>query len=397
MCRALIAQGVDVTLATTDHDLPVATCEFLAATCQNGAAVRIEGNVPAATGNEQREGNEVLSGTTTPNPNLETRNHNGIPTIFFPWQFGTSYKYSRPFAQWLNKHVADFDLVHVHAVFNHASGAAARACLKHGVPYVVRPLGTLDPWSMRQKSFKKKMFWWLHGKRLLSSAAVIHYTTEGEKQATEQSLGLNHGAVVPLGVDSQNLGYDAALEAPRDPYVLFLSRLHPKKAVHVLVPAFLSAAKRVRDRNWRLVIAGDGPEDYYAQVKRLIESGSGHDQIVLKGWVKGETKRELLQQASVFALPSYQENFALCVVEAMSCGIPVVVSPQVNLASDIAAATAGWISDVNVDDLTRTLTEAMLSESERLKRGKNGKALARSFEWDQIGPKLVHMYELIHA
>ena len=127
--------------------------------------------------------------------------YKGAPLILFPKQLGSSYKYSRPFSHWLNQHVADFDLVHIHAVFNHACLAAARACRNAGVPYVVRPLGTLDPWGMKQKSLRKKIFWHSGVKSLLTGAAAIHYTSNLEQRGVEQSLGLNHGVVIPLGVD----------------------------------------------------------------------------------------------------------------------------------------------------------------------------------------------------
>ena len=81
------------------------------------------------------------------------------------------------------------------------------------------PLGSLDPWSMRQKPVRKAVFWQLAGKRMLHDAAAVHYTARAEQQATETSLGLNHGTVVPLGVDtliedpakdSQSLGSEIA-------------------------------------------------------------------------------------------------------------------------------------------------------------------------------------------
>src|SRR2546421_7019062 len=125
MCRALRDKGVDVLLATTDAGMP-------------DTRQKAEG-----TGKE-------------------------VPTIFFPVQLGQSLKYSRPFAKWLYESVSDFDVVHIHAVFNHACVAAARACREKGVPYIVRPLGTLDPWSMKQKRDRKST-------RLNSSHDQISY------------------------------------------------------------------------------------------------------------------------------------------------------------------------------------------------------------------------------
>src|SRR4051794_2864178 len=107
MCRALRKQGTDVLIATTDADGP------------SRLAVELG----------------------------RTIDFQGVPTIFFARQWSERFSYSRPLARWLDRQVANFDAVHIHAVFSHACIAAARACRRHLVPYIVRPLGSLDPWS----------------------------------------------------------------------------------------------------------------------------------------------------------------------------------------------------------------------------------------------------------
>src|SRR6185369_722460 len=116
--------------------------------------------------------------------------HKGVPARFFPVQLGASFKYSRPLAAWLRNNAHDFDVVHVHAVFNHASIAASGACRSAAVPYVVRPLGTLDPWSMKQKPVRKRVFWLMSGRKMLERSAAVHYTAQAEKDATEGLLRL---------------------------------------------------------------------------------------------------------------------------------------------------------------------------------------------------------------
>ena len=136
MCRALLDKGVEVLLATTNEGV-----------MDKGKGAKCRGHWKE------------------------------VPTIFFPAQLGRSLKYSRPFANWLNESVSEFDVVHIHAVFNHACMAAARACRNKSVPYIVRPLGTLDPWSMKQKSLRKKVSWHAGIRSMLTNAAAIQYTT----------------------------------------------------------------------------------------------------------------------------------------------------------------------------------------------------------------------------
>src|SRR5215204_249904 len=139
----------------------------------------------------EQHGIEVLLVTTDagfPKDPVPRSDYRGVPAMFFPTKLGGSFKYSRPLASWLSSNISDFGLVHIHAVFNHSSIAAAQVCRKAGIPYVVRPLGTLDPWSMTQKPLRKRVFWQISGKGMLRRAAAVHYTTEAEKLSTERLL-----------------------------------------------------------------------------------------------------------------------------------------------------------------------------------------------------------------
>jgi glycosyltransferase involved in cell wall biosynthesis len=365
MCGSLAAKGIEVLLASTDHDLPA----------------------------QNRPGGPKRG---------EITRYKNLPAIFFPVQIGASFKYSRPFALWLDEHVSDYDLVHIHAIFNHACITAARACRQKGIPYVVRPLGTLDPWSMKQKSFRKKVFWNAGVKTMLTGAAAIQYTTNGEQQAVETSLGLNHGVVVPLGVEKPlapapealtRLGsrFPALLERR---YIIMLSRLLPTKGLDVFIDAFLSIVSQDQFKEWRLVLAGEGPKDYVQSLKRKI-SARATDNVLFPGWLEGDEKETVLRHASLLALPSYHENFGLCVMESLACGVPVLISPHVNLAPEILETQAGWVAAVDKASLEAALSEALSSDEELQRRGEAGLRLASCFDWPVVAAKLTELYAAV--
>ena len=342
MCRALMEQGIDVFLLSTTDGLP---------------------------------------------ETLDVAAYKGVPAAFFQPQWGASFKYSRPLATWLSSNIKNYDLAHIHAVFNHSCIAAAQACRKAGVPYIIRPLGTLDPWSMTQKSVRKRLFWQLYGKSMLHHAAAVHYTSEVEKLSTERHLGLNHGKVIALGIDADNANSNGRTFS--EPYVLVLSRLHPKKAVDVLIEAFQSLLQNGKFANWRLVIAGDGPADYVSKLKARVAAS---DRITFTGWLDDDGKHAMLGGASLLALPSHQENFGLCVMEALSHSVPVLVSPNVNLAAEIVSANAGWISAIARDALATRMAEALSDEDELMKRGRAGRELSQKYSWENAAMGLISLY-----
>jgi glycosyltransferase involved in cell wall biosynthesis len=139
-----------------------------------------------------------------------------------------------------------------------------------------------------------------------------------------------------------------------------------------------------------LVIAGDGPSDYSNFLKHKAR---GSERIVFTGWVEGKPKEALMRGASLFALPSRQENFGLSVVEAMACGVPVLLTPQVNLASEIRIAEAGWVTDLS--GLRNALAAAMKDERERLRKGKAAFEFAQRYSWDKVATDLTDLYKEI--
>lgn len=352
-------------------------------------------NILLATTDAGLDGDYELGSTTL---------YKEIPTVFFPSQWHRSFKYSRPLSKWLGENVAQFDVVHIHSVFNHSCIAAARACRKHRVPYLIRPLGTLDPWGMQQKPLRKKLFW--HGgiKTMLANAAAIHYASHGEQRVVEESLGLKHGVVIPLGAEIENSEKSGAddpfierFPALKDrPYVLVLSRLLQTKGLDVLLDAFLSLAKRSEFQEWRLVFAGNGPAAYVASLERTASQGAA-GLVVFTGWLDGAIKKAALRNAALLALPSYHENFGLCVMEALACRVPVLVSPQVNLASEVESAGAGWIAPIEKQAIERALADAFSCPEERLKRGRAGKSLAQMYSWSRVATELQDLYASILA
>jgi glycosyltransferase involved in cell wall biosynthesis len=354
MCRALMAAGVEPLIATTDAD----------------GAARLD--VPIA----------------------EETSWRGVPAIFFRKDFSESFKYSHGLAAWLDRNVDEFDAVHTHAVFSHAPLAAASACRREGMPYIVRPLGSLADWSLRRRSIAKRALLAVAVSRMLRDAAAIHYTSSGEKRDAEAALGLSRGLVIPLGTDPALLDRPLRPESG-DPYVLVLSRLHPKKNLEPLIEGFIDVTSGGALRGWRLVIAGEGEAGYVSALQNIVSTRAAQDRVAFPGWIDGEDKRELIRGAALFALPSLQENFGISLVEALALGVPALVSRHVDLAEDVEKAGAGWLTDGDRSSIGAALAKAMSSTAERGRRGRAGREFARRFAWPAIASQLVDVYRSI--
>jgi glycosyltransferase involved in cell wall biosynthesis len=347
--RALRARGVDVLIATTNAD---------------GA-----GHLPVRLG-------EVID-------------IDGVPAIFFARR-GERFKRSPALAAWLARNVAGWDAVHIHAVFSHSSIAAARACRRAGVPYIVRPLGSLNPWALEQNAIQKRVLFWTGVRSMLNGAAAVHYTTIDERRRAEEAIGRLPGFVLPLGVDESAIAGIVPPEA-RAHYVLALARLHPVKNLEALIDAFIDVAPGAA--GWRLVIAGTGEPSYQADLQARARQCAGR--IVFAGWVDGDAKADLLNRAALFALPSHTENFGAGLLEACARGVPAIVSRSVNIAADVEEAHAGWVVDNDRASLARALRHAIGDDHDRAERSHAARTFAARFVWPAVSASLIAQYRQI--
>lgn len=318
---------------------------------------------------------------------------------YFPRQT-RFYGVSWPLGRWLSRHVRDYDLVHVHGLFSFAAVPAAYWAARAGVPYAVRPLGTLNRWGMQhRRPWLKRLSFAFIERRILRGAARIHYTSQQEHiEAAE--LGLNRRqAVVPLGIDLTPFAElpprgwlrDRVPGSAGRPVALFLSRVDPKKGLDLLLAAFARARRQRPDL--MLVIAGVGEPSFEQGVRRDATRLGLGDSVYWAGFLSGKEKLAVLADADIFVLPSYSENFGVAVVEAIAAGLPVVISDRVGIYREVAAARAGLVVPCEQEAVAEAVLQLTLDAGLRDELGTHGRELARSqFSLEAMTDGLIAMY-----
>ena len=318
--------------------------------------------------------------------------YQGVRCLFFDKTCSERYKYSRGMSSWLKTNAVNYDLVHIHAVFSHSTLAAGRACLASGVPYVIRPLGSLDPWSLGRNVTIKKLAFSLGLDRVLRNANAIQYTSELEMQASQSATGYGNGQVVPNGV---TLASKSCADVSLNREIVYVGRIASKKMLPDLLQAFLVAKARPKMADVKLVIAGSGDNELEKRLRSMAgESGFGHD-VTFPGWLEEEARSHLFGRAAVVVLVSENENYGIAVVEAMAASRPVLVNHGVYLYPDIERAEAGWVlqDDETLADCLETVME---DASGRCYRGKNARKLVENhYAWEAVGPKMIALYRRV--
>jgi len=290
------------------------------------------------------------------------------------------------------------DFVHIHGLWGAILFGAAAEARRRGVPYCFRPAGMLDPWSLRQGAWKKRLALRAGYRRALDRATFIHALNDDERRLIEP-LGLRApAAVLPNGVFLEELfplpaagtfraTHPALAEAP---FVLFLSRLHHKKGLDILARAFALLAARLPEV--RLVVAGPDEgarDDFQAQVNA---SGLG-DRVHVVGPLYGRDKLAALADAACFCLPSRQEGFSVAIIEALACRLPVVISDACHFP-EVAQAGAGRVVPLDAAAVGVALEEVLGDPAFAARAGAAGAALVETrYTWDAVAARCLVLYQ----
>lgn len=299
----------------------------------------------------------------------------------------------------LRLHVKDYDLVHIHSLYLSHGSIAAHYCRQHNIPYVIRPHGTLDPFLRSRHSLRKSIYEMLVEQRNMREAAAMHFTAEEERELASPYIGRARSFVLPLGldlVDYSELPHAGTFrtafpEVGDRKIVLHLGRLNFKKGLDILIEAFNRVLQEHSDVH--LVLAGPDDDGYGLDVKQWIMERGLDDRTTFTGMLQGKLKLGLLRDAAVFVLPSYTENFGIAVVEAMACGLPVVISNKVNIWREVETGSAGFVTDAVVEPFASMLSHVLSDDGLREQLGNNGRSLvAEKFNWKTIASEMESIY-----
>lgn len=286
---------------------------------------------------------------------------------------------------WLRGNAHRFDAAIIHGLWQYHGWAARKVLTGIGLPYFVFPHGMLDPWFKRAyplKHLKKQAYWLLSERALIQNARSVLFTAEAERRLAQGTFWPYQARenVVLYGTDGPSESELASapetfLQAHpflRDrPFLLFLSRIHEKKGIDLLLSAWAAESSPLGTR--RLVIAGPCADPaFLEQLKQqarslgLLGETDTSGEVVFLPMLRGTLKWGAFAASEAFILPSHQENFGIAVAEALACGSPTLISDQVNIHAEITGDGAGFSAPDTVEG-TRSLLQqwAALSHDDR--------------------------------
>lgn len=270
-----------------------------------------------------------------------------------------TYGYSKALVPWLLANGGEYDALIVHGIWQYKSLASWRVARRLGTPWFLFVHGAMDPWFRRYyplKHLKKLVYWSLFERRVFRDATAVLYTCEQERLLAGGEFPWYRAEerIVSLGIQRHEAGMDSAAaflgghpELRGKRLWLFISRIHPKKGCEVLIRAFARVAPL--DQRLQLLIAGPDQLGWAAELKGIANRLGVSERIQWLGMIEGDEKWGALNAAEAFLLPSHSENFGVVVAEALSQGLPVLISDKVNIWREVERAGAGMVCEDRVD------------------------------------------------
>jgi glycosyltransferase involved in cell wall biosynthesis len=289
-------------------------------------------------------------------------------------------------------------LVHFHGLWQPGHARLAKRFAARGIPYIVSPHGMLEPWAWRHKWWKKWPYFYFVEKGHLTRARALLATAKPEAVRLQNFIPKQRVETLPLGLTSDaRPGYEKARERlgwkPEERVLLYLSRIHVKKGLDLLLDALAMSSLPGRTR---LVIVGEGDREYVRSLKRFTNDHAARLPIVKWiGAVWGEARWAYFQGADLFCLPTHSENFGLAVLEACQVGTPALTTTETPWAEQLSSGR-GFICRPTVDSIRQSLAEFFQQPCwDAQQRAALSDWAHTNYDWENLAPKYLAFYESI--
>ena len=260
------------------------------------------------------------------------------------------------------------DLIHLQHIWTPYVNIMAFCAQFKNIPYLITPRGMLEPWIMARNPWKKKMAMLLYQNKVIQRANYIHVTAQMEADHIYRLGYSNPITIIPNGIDLNEITTSKTKYGTKK--MVFLSRIHPKKGIELLLAAWQS----INTEGWSLEIAGNGNQTY---ITKLKQSASDLKNVFFVGPQYGEAKWNFIRSADVMLLPSFSENFGIVIAEALAVGVPVLTTKGTPW-EDLEIYDCGWWIDLSEINLRKGLIDAMKTPTKTLKKmGQEGKKLIK--------------------
>jgi len=282
----------------------------------------------------------------------------GVNTFFLDLSIKRWFKNKKEFLKILENE--EPDLVHINGIWTPQNWLFQKTAQQLGIKVILSPHGMLEPYILNRHRIKKKIGLLLYQHRALKLVDYFHVTAKSELDQIRKLGYKQPTQIIANGIEIGDVIIKT--EWKKVQTILFLSRVHPKKGLELLIEAIA----KLNTKTLKIVIAGEGDQGYIESLKKLTVENNVSQQFKFVGGVYGNRKWELYRDADLFVLPTYSENFGIVVTEALSTGLSVITTTGTPW-QELEIYKCGWWIDLNLPNLINAISEAINKSAEELK------------------------------
>lgn len=298
--------------------------------------------------------------------------------------------------------VRNAEVVHMHGLWQIQTRVGSREALRHGVPYIIAAHGMAEPWAMKQKALKKKIYFGLVERHCLRNASCLHALTRPECQFLKKLAPKTPVAWIPNGVGLEPFDRmpDRSTVHEHFPQIkgkftlLFLSRLHVKKGLDMLADSLARTWGKKDD--WHLLLAGteDGAGTAFEDQMKSLGLAS---HVTRVGHVSGEKAKMMWSAADAFVLPSRSEGFSMAVLESLAARVPTIITTACHFP-ELGNAQGGIVCEPHVDAISKSLDliKSGMNLKDRQNMAEAGRKLVeQKYTWAAQAERLMELYKWV--
>ena len=312
-----------------------------------------------------------------------------------------SLPYFHNLADYPNKEISDFpkpynkpDLVVFEGFYSHTFSKLVFEVLQKNIPYIIIPRCELTEKAQRQRFIKKKVGNLLFGNKFAKKAKAIQYLTEQEYIDSGDEWNKRH-IIIPNGIHSKKTYYNEMISNKTQNGLrgVYIGRIEIyQKGLDMLIEACSELQDSLRNANVTLQLYGPDRENSKNKLNDLIKVANIDDIISINNGVFGNEKEQIQLDADFFIMTSRFEGHPMGLIEALSYGLPCVVTKGTNMTKEIAEADAGWVAESNVESIKNTLINFINERDLLQSKGMNSIKLSEKYNWNRLAEKSHESY-----
>ena len=306
--------------------------------------------------------------------------------------------YSPDLKRELATRITTFDLVHIHSLWLYPDLISSSLAYRNGVPYIIRPAGSLEPEALGHRAGIKRLYFQLIERKVIDRAAFIHATSTQERTSIDKLGFAPECKIIPNGIEPEDFrDLPKKIEARQvfgisadTPTLVYLGRFHPIKGIDIL-PEII-AGLRERFPTIKLLMAGPLNTSYAREFQDQILRGGLSTHVEFVGELQGKQKTLALRAADLLLLPSRSENFGVVVAESLAAGTPAITSDQTPWNILRTRDIGDWIPR-DTDQWIEAITHRLADRSWLKSAGERTQLVAfKEFSWPNIAEKTLNLY-----